>query len=435
MSPRMFWPLARLLLVPTQVQAQAPIPVRELTTIEARSAETVGFIRGIRELSDGRVVANDTRSRRLLLYDKALGTPKVIVDSAVGAAVSYGPRATTIMAYAGDSTVLVDLAGRAFLLIDGNGAVTRIMSPPRPRDVNQLGGGGSGIPGFDPQGRLIYRGFLFPSFTPPEPGKPFTPPVIPDSAPILRADFDRRSADTLGWVRIAKMRVQTTYLKDGGVTLSPMINPIATIDDWALLGDGTIAILRGLDYHIDWIDPDGSRRSSPKMAFDWKRLTDDEKAAIIDSTRKALANPRPGGSMMTGPIGTPMPAGHGMTIKPVTRGDGPTPRSEATPTVVSVPPEVVPPGDLPDYLPPILQSGGMRADRDGNLWVLPSTSAQAGAGLLYDVINRKGELLQRVRLPAGRALEGFGAGGAVYLTSHDSTGVRLERARLSLTQE
>jgi hypothetical protein len=94
------------------------------------------------------------------------------------------------------------------------------------------------------------------------------------------------------------------------------------------------------------------------------------------------------------------------------------------------PPDVVPPSDLPDYVPPVLGSGTMRADPEGNLWILPSTSAQSAGGLLYDVVNRKGELFQRVRLPAGRALEGFGAGGVVYLTSHDGAEARLERAKL-----
>ena len=72
----------------------------------------------------------------------------------------------------------------------------------------------------------------------------------------------------------------------------------------------------------------------------------------------------------------------------------------------------------------------MKADYDGNVWILPSTTTQIGSGLLYDVVNRKGELTMRVRLPEGRALEGFGPNGTVYLTSHGRGGARLERARL-----
>jgi hypothetical protein len=120
-----------------------------------------------------------------------------------------------------------------------------------------------------------------------------------------------------------------------------------------------------------------------------------------------------------------------MTIMPVGGDDGAAPpqsanKGPATPPIA----QVVSPSDLPDYYPPILQSGLMKADFRGNVWILPSTTAQIGRGLLYDVVNRKGELVERVRLPEGRALEGFGRNGAVYLTSHGPSGARLERARL-----
>ena len=46
------------------------------------------------------------------------------------------------------------------------------------------------------------------------------------------------------------------------------------------LPDGSVAILRGSDYNIEWINADGTRVSTPKMPFDWKRLSDDDKAAI-----------------------------------------------------------------------------------------------------------------------------------------------------------
>ena len=173
------------------------------------------------------------------------------------------------------------------------------------------------------------------------------------------------------------------------------------------------------------------------MPFDWRRLSDDDKAAIIDSTRKALEkNPNAMPTAMAGGAGGHVDAGtsggHSMTIAPVQPSDGssPSPRAAPVPTTAMGPPEVVPASDLPDYVPPVLRSGLMKADRDGNVWILPSTSSQSGAGLLYDVVNRRGELFERVRLPAGRALEGFGANGAIYMTSHGRNGARIERARL-----
>ena len=65
------------------------------------------------------------------------------------------------------------------------------------------------------------------------------------------------------------------------------MNPLITVDDWAVLSDGTIAFVRGHDYHIDWIHTDGSKVSTGKLPFDWKRLTDDDKQKLIDSARTA----------------------------------------------------------------------------------------------------------------------------------------------------
>lgn len=91
---------------------------------------------------------------------------------------------------------------------------------------------------------------------------------------------------------------------------------------------------------------------------------------------------------------------------------------------------VVPIDSFPDYYPAV-RPNAARGDRDGNLWVLRSTSAQSIAGeLVYDVVNRQGELVYRVRAPLGRSIAGFAAGGTVFLLDGDVTrGFRLERAR------
>lgn len=70
-------------------------------------------------------------------------------------------------------------------------------------------------------------------------------------------------------------------------------------------------------------------------------------------------------------------------------------------------------------------------DRDGNIWILPSTSAGAKGGLLYDVVNPMGELVERVQLPADRDIAGFGPDGVVYLSHREAPGrVFIERTRI-----
>jgi hypothetical protein len=90
-------------------------------------------------------------------------------------------------------------------------------------------------------------------------------------------------------------------MPNGGTMTMQRSAPLAAIDDWAVLSDGTIAIVRGADYHVDFIRPDGSKSATGKMAFDWKRLSDEDKFAIVDSISKAAAaGPNSGGPMFIG---------------------------------------------------------------------------------------------------------------------------------------
>jgi hypothetical protein len=87
--------------------------------------------------------------------------------------------------------------------------------------------------------------------------------------------------------------------------------------------------------------------------------------------------------------------------------------------------------DLPDYKPPFF-AGAVRADADGYLWIRTIPTKGVAGGPVYDVINAKGELVERVQLPKDRTIVGFGAGGVVYLLARDtSPGApsKLEKAR------
>jgi hypothetical protein len=84
--------------------------------------------------------------------------------------------------------------------------------------------------------------------------------------------------------------------------------------------------------------------------------------------------------------------------------------------------------DLPDYRPPFAQQGSVKADADDNLWIrTTATRAGAIAGAIYDVVNRKGEIIDHVQVPAGRTIVGFGKGGIVYMMARDDKGAWIER--------
>src|SRR5215211_2062735 len=109
-----------------------------------------------------------------------------------------------------------------------------------------------------------------------------------------------------------------------GMMMTPEINPLPTVDDWAVLSNGTVAIVRGQDYHVELINADGSVNVAPKVPFEWQRLTDEDKAAVIDSAKaaaeKARATATTAGGALAGALGG---GGGGQVIMSFsTGGDG-----------------------------------------------------------------------------------------------------------------
>src|SRR5437763_3152745 len=137
--------------------AQSLPPVRQLGPVTAVAKEPLGAVSSVRQLPNGRVLVNDIIGRRVLMFDSSLSNVMVVADTTTATASAYGTRPGGLIAFRGDSTLFVDPASLSMLLIDPNGKISRVMSAPRANDVGFLVGGPFGNPGFDPQGRLVYR--------------------------------------------------------------------------------------------------------------------------------------------------------------------------------------------------------------------------------------------------------------------------------------
>lgn len=425
--------------------AQPKVPLMALAPSSAKTLESFGAILGVRQLPSGGLLVNDAGRRRLVLLDKSFTKSTVVIDSAAGATNSYGPRPAPLIAYLADSSLFVDAASSSLLVIDPNGNVARVMAAPKPGDLRFLGTSQAYI---DDKGRLLYRGVQMMRQTASQlPGVKPAPIQPPDSAPILRADFDTRQVDTVGRVKLSSgTRMNMEQGSDGKMQLKMLVNPLQTIDDWAVLSDGTLAFVRGHDYHVDLFHPNGTVSQGAKLPFDWKRLTDENKQLLVDSARTAMessmkptASATPGtmtlGDFSMAAAGAAGAAGGGRMVEIHIEGGGgggigggPTgqPMSMSAPKI-----DFVPLKEIADYYPAI-RAGAARADLDGNLWILPTTSAQSQGGeLVYDVVNKNGELFQRVRIPQGRSVAGFGRNGVLYLASGDRTnGFYLERSNI-----
>ena len=132
-------------------------------------------------------------------------------------------------------------------------------------------------------------------------------PDFPDSSAIVRVDATTRKIDTAGFYKITKTKMNVVQ-SEKGISMTSEKNPMELVDDWAVTDDGAIAIIRGRDYHIDWVDADSHITSSPKIPFEWQRLSDEDKVAMIDSAKTAMEAARAkmaagGGPMTMGPGG------------------------------------------------------------------------------------------------------------------------------------
>lgn len=489
-------------------------PIRRISTAAAVSKQPIGSIAGVRELPDGRVLVNDGASRRLLLLDTNLVTERVVLDSMSEQENTYGNRAGALIAHRGDSSLFVDIASLAMLVIDPQGRIARVRSVPRAQDVSRYASSVGGANMFtDARGRLIYRvnaNAAPPARRPPR-GVPFVPQE-PDSAFIVALDIETRQLDTLGAVRTPKEELTVRMSPNGGWSFNAAINPVPTQDEWTVLSDGSVAFVRWIDYRVDYLNADGTWSSSEKIPYEWQPIPQGEKERIVDSVKTTQQRqlrtqyttsviryvntydrkyppgftapdgyrppngfpkdwqfppgvtfppnyvyacapgeepkelgPAPGDS-------TPVPQTPPQTLAEAVRMEmvgtmgGPPPgqRSGSRPSCIPQPipnlariPDppvmrevsVVHPRTLPDFRPPFT-GGAVRADLDGNLWIRTVPVRRTPGGPVYDVVSRAGKLVDRLQVPPGYQLAGFGRGRVVYLQVRDHEGVHLARVRL-----
>ncbi len=381
-------------------------------------------------LSNGSVLVNDVQGRRVLMFDPALSKFTVIADSTSATANAYGGRVGSLVAYRGDSTIFVDPASVSMLIIDPAGKVARVMAIPRAEDANAIGSP-TGNATFDSEGRLIYRTGARRTFVgrpgPPVAGGIPAIPDPPDSAFIVRVDLATRKVDTVGVIRTPKIKLDVNRDDKGNVSISSQINPLPTVDDWAVTSTGAIAFVRGRDYHIDFVNADGSKVTAAKVPFDWQRLTDEDKVAFIDSLK--AARERLGANAPTPQFGGGALGGGAPQMRIVIGNGGPGGGPGGGPPGGQQQLNFIPASDLPDYKPPFF-AGSSRADNSGNLWVRTIPTTGMTGGPVYDVINGKGELIDRVQVPATASILGFGTNGEVLLLNRDGTTATLEKASI-----
>ena len=402
--------------IPAVAIAQKSPAVRQLGRLEHVTTDSLASVNAVLALRDGRTLVQDRIGRRVLLFDSTLAHPTIIADTTSATANAYGGSIAKLIRFRGDSALLIDASSLSMAVIDPAGKMVRMMAIPRAEDAQAIAIGGQ----IDDAGHLVYFNALgsLPGFlmlgvgdAVYSSGKPTNLARFnahTDSAWLIRIDLSSRVVDSLAPIHIPRLdRDLKTDANGGLVSVVTTPDPVPVADDWTMLPDGTVAIVRARDYHIDWYSRTG-KSSTPPLPFDWRKLDDARKKQLIDSTV----------ARWQGQYDDLMHNGRG--------GRGPIPG--LAPLVAGRPSLE----SLPTYARPFetLVGGGspIFGDAEGNVWI--RTTVMLDGRPVYDVVNRRGVLFDRVQLPAFRTIAGFGP-GVIYMAVKDAGGkVRLERARI-----
>lgn len=360
--------LAALTSVSAAAHAQAAATPRTMGGPALELPEPFHVVGALAELPSGRVLVSDFGDRRIVLIDFARRTA---VDAA---REGSGPRefrsAAPMIAAPGGEVWSWDLAQDRILVFDSTGA------PRRTRPADMMGANAMMPMYVDRRGRLYGE---FRGWTRPASGGGL---VQAESTAVIRVDRGR--SDTVALVRPLQGPHRTA--RDRGSLRVPGFGPQ---DAWGIFSDGTILVVRGESYAPELHRPDGSVSRAPAIPYTKVRVTEADRRARIEESKRLLDDARRSAS------------------------DEQSARRLAAM-------KVVPPDRWEERKPAVRESAILVDSRD-RAWVAVHEVAGA-AGTRYDLLDKTGRRIDSVRLHQGERLIAFGR-GTLYTTRRDDDGI------------
>ncbi len=399
--------LASAITSPLLIASGQSVPVRTYSKPLAELVEPYTSVRGVRELSDGRVVIVDPRDKVVQLVDFKTGRATTIGREGSGPGEYQMPMSA--FALPGDSTLIADVLNSRFLLLGPGGKLGGSWSPvsvasSSPRTITRAGApsergvggqavsfavGGPGGPismmstrGVDAQGRVYGAGA--PIVIGPN------GPEAADSVPIMRTVRRTMISDTVAWLQLPKRNAQVSG-GAGNVNIRIGGSPFAPEDGWTVLPDGRVAVVRHANYQVE-IFPAAGRgaplRGAP-VRTPTLRVGAAEKEAWRESRRSAGA----------------------MAIA-VTRDGASGGRTQTS----AAPMQQPEPDSWPAVLP-AFQGSQVYAASNGQIWVGRHRAASDKTPR-FDVFDATGKHVGQVVFPPRTNVVGFGK-GTVYTVRVD----------------
>lgn len=199
--------------------------------------EPFSYLSGVRELSDGTILAADPTSQVLLRINLDEGSADTLGRQGPGPQEYEGP--DRVFPLPGDSSLLVDLGNSRLTVIDPEGRFVEST----PMTTATADGIGRSVHPKDVDGAgNLYAG------GPPSPQGPA------DTTEVHKIERETREE-----TRVAAAW-RAPYVRPGPGDKRPMLT---LFDEWAVGSDGRVAVVRANRYSVDWFLPDGRVVNGP----------------------------------------------------------------------------------------------------------------------------------------------------------------------------
>jgi hypothetical protein len=372
MRPHVLFPLLATAAAPAFAQATAVLDRPDRTL-----SEPFSFVRGVRELSNGKLLIADWIENRVVLADFGADACSDVIREGPGPQELRLP--IGLVRHRGDSTMLIDYGNNRVTVLDpaGRAAYSIVADAP----------GVSGVRGLTREGEFL---FAIPGWA--EQGRE----LPDDSVRIVRWRVGSDERRDVVVVQGTRMR------KDRSPAMTPRIPTVGygSQDAWVVSRSGTIVIVRAAPYRIEVIGADGTRRAGPAVPVTRRPVTAaDKRRYILEFSAGAMQS----GRGENGGMGRAPAADEAMIAQQLT----------TTEFALEHPP---------------FDAGAVFIDMRDRVWV--GRPAVPGQPRHYDVFDASGTRVLDVQVRAGRRIAHVGAHG-VYAVAEDADGVQtLERYRL-----
>lgn len=347
--------------------ARPQLPVeRRLDGPASQLSHDFVSITSVRELVDGRVLVTDPRGDLFAVADFARDTVDRVGRKGRGPGEYDWP--APVWRLGGDSTVMAIASSRRWLLLVG----TRVVST-LPSDTPAVSLGLFPL-GADSLGHVLVSVESRPQHGVRDMG-------ARDSTALVLLHRRTGAADTIGRRRRTGARVEAKLDAAGRVVrISSKIHSPLEVEEPALLFlDGWVAVVRRDPYRVDWRTPSGSWRVGEALPVPRIRVDRREREAAV----RFFAE----------------------------QGGATPPSPDAF-------------DRCPEFLPAVApyRSYPVVSTTDGMIAIRRARSARAPEPR-YDIVDRRGRVVQRLVLDPGEAIVAFGR-GTVYLVRTDEDGAQ-----------